>query len=189
MSEHALQEQFQQARQTKKDNAQLTTRYKKYLSRTLATLSTPTKTVSPGGGTIIQSSGNGVSITTESLSSQPSSRKSQALETPLSAKVEVIYENQRQILRQKEIIKADMKQVEAMSKELKLRIEKTRRKLQDNHLVRFVGDEGGKEEIKDLVQRKSEVIDQQIRILENCMKMVETNQSVPAVTVKRGLFG
>lgn len=169
MSEQALQEQIQQAHRSKKENAQLTTRYKKYLSRSLSSLSTATNAVGPSYGT---------------GQATDSGNNDKGLETPLSQKVEVIYTNQTQLARQKDLIESKARKMDSLVKKLDARLQHTREKMEKSGLVEF---EDG--EMVDVIQRRAEKVDQSIRILESCMRMVETNGVAPAVGKRRGLFG
>lgn len=166
MSEQALEEQFQQAHSIKKKNIHLIHEYQKFLYKKLDKLTT-------------SSSGKTRANTKEG------SNNNADLETPLSMKVGVIYDNQRHIRSQEKIIRERVDKMSSIENSLAQSLEKTDRRLEGSNLVQF----DNTREINDVVQRKAEKIDRQIRILEASIKKVEEDQSKPAVSVKHGLFG
>ncbi len=157
MMDPALQQQLQQTKQIKSSNGQLSQKYSKYLTKTLATLSS-----------------------------------SENIETELQNKVQTIYSNQEIISQQRRSMMKQSDKLSSEARKLLERLAKTQKKLMDhkvrspephkiNNPLRLSGE-------KNALQERLALLDQQIRVLESCVRIVENNNSVPVVQAKRGLF-
>ncbi|ODV84310.1 hypothetical protein CANARDRAFT_24082 [[Candida] arabinofermentans NRRL YB-2248] len=168
-----LQQQQTQSKQIKSNNQALSLKYNRYLSKTLNTLTT-----------------------------------SQTLETPLLLKINNIYENDESILKQLQNLKKLNDKLSIKELELNNKLKKSTGKLIKMNLYKGCQDDNEqqqqqqkqkvrKDQRKDIVhdlghnvaQEKVEKLDQNIRILENCIRLVEMNDSKPILKVKHGLFG
>ncbi|KAH3661695.1 hypothetical protein OGAPHI_006545 [Ogataea philodendri] len=90
------------------------------------------------------------------------------------SKVETIYSNQESIAKQNQEMIQSYQQLSSSATELHLKIDKTTQKLRDSRA--------------NAAQEKIELLDRNIRIIENCIKLVESTNTKPA-RAKKGLFG
>ncbi|KAG7882919.1 hypothetical protein KL905_001621 [Ogataea polymorpha] len=95
-------------------------------------------------------------------------------ETGLQSKVETIYSNQESIARQKDELVNTYQQLGTKAMELHKKLEKTTKRLHDSGA--------------NTAQGKIELLDRNIRVLENSIKLVESTNTRPA-PVNKGLFG
>ncbi|GME92394.1 hypothetical protein B5S28_g5109 [[Candida] boidinii] len=96
--------------------------------------------------------------------------------------IKQIYLNQVIIKQQRNKLINLNKKINELSKNLNNNLVKSNKKLINLKIIKVNNSNGNKElknenENENIVQKKTELIDQQIRILENCMKLIEKNQT------------
>lgn len=96
--------------------------------------------------------------------------------------IKQIYLNQVIIKQQRNKLINLNKKINELSKNLNNNLIKSNKKLINLKIIKVNNLNGNKElknenENENIIQKKTELIDQQIRILENCMKLIEKNQT------------